>query len=96
MATLTTNADEAINLVATLAQKTGKTTDAVLIEALERQLIAEQNKSNRYSEQEYISSDPLDIRLARIRQAQFQFSQLPLPEGMDTDEWMYDDYGLPR
>ncbi len=96
MAVLTIHAEEAINLVAALAKKTGKTTDAVLIEALQHQLATGHIDSDGPIGEEYRSSDPLDVRLARVAQAQLHFSQLPIPDGMSMDDWMYDDYGLPR
>jgi hypothetical protein len=66
------------------------------MDALRHELYSDLTVTTSQDIPEYTSNDPLEARLERIREAQLHFAQLPVPEGMSMDDWMYDDYGLPR
>jgi hypothetical protein len=88
--------DEAITMIDELSRRTGKAPGVIVVEALKHQMEEASSLEKLATSNDYASNDPLAVRLERIAQAQYEFSQLPLPEGMNMDEWMYDDYGLPR
>ncbi len=86
--------------------------DRVRIEALLEQLSARTGQSAEAALAQLVGSlpdetaaarldvrpalDPLDVRMKRVRDAQLRFASQPKPQGMSDDEWLYDDYGLPR
>lgn len=93
---LVINEDEAVALIDELSRRTGKEASVIVIEALKHQLDEARPSEKVVTSSDYAGSDPLAVRLKRIAEAQYEFSQLPIPEGVSMDDWMYDDYGLPR